>query len=161
MTERTVLTYVNALLKYVGVREGEGAPNSGPEIDRWLRAVGQKPGAPWCAAFVNAVGREALGKTYKAPMTAGCAVMGEWAKKKNVLRQEWAFGAHFLMYFPSMKRFAHTGVVLAKLPFSHLYLCVEGNTSRVSGSREGFEVCVRVRELDPAKGHRFVHWWEG
>jgi hypothetical protein len=29
----------------------ELAPNSGPEIDAWLRACKAEPGDPWCAAF--------------------------------------------------------------------------------------------------------------
>lgn len=33
----------------------ETAPNTGPEIDIWLRNVGAEPGDPWCAAFVHAV----------------------------------------------------------------------------------------------------------
>jgi len=33
----------------------ETAPNTGPEIDMWLSAVGARPGDPWCAAFVYAV----------------------------------------------------------------------------------------------------------
>jgi len=39
-----------ALLQ-VGVQES--APNSGHQIDAWLRACRAEPGSPWCAAFAS------------------------------------------------------------------------------------------------------------
>ena len=41
----------------LGVKET--APNSGPEIDDWLRRVGLPPGNQWCAAFVYSAFAEA------------------------------------------------------------------------------------------------------
>jgi hypothetical protein len=35
---------------FVGVRES-GGNNRGPEVEAWLRRVGQPPGQAWCAAF--------------------------------------------------------------------------------------------------------------
>ena len=35
---------------FVGIRES-GGNNCGPQIEAWLRRVGQPPGASWCAAF--------------------------------------------------------------------------------------------------------------
>lgn len=65
----------------VGVREER--PNSGPEIDEWLRMVGQPPGQPWCAAFVYAVFAKAAGKlglTNPVPRTASSQRMWRWAE---------------------------------------------------------------------------------
>lgn len=42
---------VAAARRSLGVRER--APNSGPEIDAWLREVGLPPGSQWCAAAVS------------------------------------------------------------------------------------------------------------
>jgi hypothetical protein len=38
-------------LRFVGTVEL--APNSGPEIDAWLKACKAEPGDPWCAAFAS------------------------------------------------------------------------------------------------------------
>lgn len=56
----------------------ETTPNSGEQIDRWLRRCGAAPGQPWCAAFASwcvsvpglperkLAGAQALGKSLRA-----------------------------------------------------------------------------------------------
>lgn len=157
-----VLRFLSALMPLVGTTE-EGGPNCGQMVERMLKKVGQTKGAPWCAAAVNFAGWHCFAapddqrSTWPVTMTAGCKAIGEWAERRGVLRDEGAVGQLFLMYFPTLKRFAHVGVLLAPLG-GHQWLTWEGNTSDVTGSREGYKVCLRKRVIDPAKQHRFVDW---
>ena len=64
----------------------EATRNSGPEIDGWLRRVGQKPGAPWCAAWAwckldDAI--KAIGYTNHLPPTASVHRLFELAHQHH------------------------------------------------------------------------------
>ena len=63
-------------------------------------------------------------------------------------------GDIFLVWFPSLKRFGHTGLVLSRNPDGSLETR-EGNTSG-AGSREGWMVADRTRTL--GKFDRVVRW---
>lgn len=66
---------------HVGFKETLG-PNSGPEINEWLRLVGLAPGNEWCAATAHAahyyVSRD-LGIVNPCPRTAGALRMWQLA----------------------------------------------------------------------------------
>lgn len=127
-----------------------GGPNAGPYVERVLELTGLGKGSPWCAAHVAAVGVAALGKDWPVPRTASCYQLGEWGKQKKVLREKPAPGAIFLMHFPTLKRFGHTG-------FCTEAGTNEGNTN-AGGSREGWLVAERTRTWGPRD--RFIYWWE-
>lgn len=157
----SVTTYLAVCNAFVGFTE-LGGPNTGQVVDAFLKAVGLQPGQPWCAAFVNYCGQRAFGVTAKStwpvPMYGGCAILGEWAAKRKVLLKTGQPGDLFLLHYPSMKRFAHVGVLVAPVPGkANTWLCIEGNTSG-AGSREGWMVAKRERVIDPAAGHRFIRW---
>jgi hypothetical protein len=115
-----------------------------------LQVTGLGPGYPWCAAFVAHVGKSALGAKWPLPLTAGCAVLGDFAKSRGLLVETPEVGDVFLVYFPSLKRYAHTGFVLGLNGST-----IEGNTSG-GGSREGWGVFARSRAWKPQD--RFIRW---
>lgn len=157
-----VARYLAACNAFVGVTE-QGGPNAGQMVELFQKAVSLKRGQPWCVAFVNYVGKHAFSvlsekTSWPIPMYGGCAILGEWAAKNKVLMKSGEPGDLFLLYYPSMKRFAHVGVLVAPVPGKpNTWLTIEGNTSG-GGSREGWMVAKRVRVIEPASQHRFVRW---
>ena len=142
--------------RYLGVMEAPKNSNRGRDIDYWIHEVGLEPAGayPWCAAFVSQVGRQAEGHRWPCPRTAGVAILAAWAATKaNVLQTTPAVGDLFLLWSPTLKRFAHVGIVT--LVNGGQYETIEGNTN-VSGGREGFGVFARMRSTDGAS--RFIRW---
>jgi hypothetical protein len=157
----SIAQYLAAANAFVGFTE-QGGPNAGQVVEAFLASVGLQKGQPWCAAFVNYVGQRTfsvLGKsTWPVPMAGGCAYLGSWATQKKILRRTGHVGDLFLLHYPSMKRFAHIGILVAPVAGkSNTWLCIEGNTSG-AGSREGWMVAKRERVINPADGHRFIRW---
>lgn len=154
--------YLAACNAFVGVTE-QGGPNAGQMVELFQKAVSLQRGQPWCVAFVNYVGKHAFSvydpkTTWPIPMYGGCAILGEWAAKHKILLKTGAPGDLFLLYYPSMKRLAHVGVLVEPVSGQdNAWVTIEGNTSG-GGSREGWMVAKRVRVIDPAAGHRFVRW---
>jgi hypothetical protein len=119
--------------KEVGVRES--TRNYSPRIGEYLNYVGFKQAAPWCAGFVswchNKIG---LG----APRSA-------WSPSlfpSNRLARDGLPGMVIGIYFPSMGRIAHVGLI--ERVQGSLIFSIEGNTN-VAGSREGDGVMRKVR----------------
>jgi hypothetical protein len=143
-----------------------GGPNCGKMVEIMLKAVGLPKGKPWCAAYVNYVGHQAFldendpaKSLWPLPMTGGCAVLGEFGLKHNVLYEEPKRGDIFLLYFPTLKRFAHTGIVLEPPGKDGKCTTIEGNTNG-NGGREGYEVALRTRTINTEAGSRFLRWSE-
>lgn len=122
----------------VGVTEKTGR-NDG-EVDKYLQSVGLGGSrAPYCAAFVHWVGRQALGAGNPYPRSAWSPDMvkgGERVKQSTQPRGGETFG----IWFQSKKRIAHTGLIEARK--GDYLVTIEGNTSpsAASGSaadREG------------------------
>jgi hypothetical protein len=117
--------------------------------------VGLKPGDPWCAAFVAKVGLTAFGRDWPVPLVGGCATLGEWAEKKEVLYKIPAPGAVFLLWGYGKGRFAHTGFVGMK-PTRNGWTTVEGNTDDADDT-DGQGVFKKERDFGPRD--RFIYWW--
>lgn len=82
-----------------------------------------------------------------------------WAKTDagaGVLVDQPARGDLFLLWFPSLNRFAHVGFVTTVTPGG--YTTAEGNAAppNAGSTREGFGVFVRPRPVGP--GTRFIRW---
>lgn len=133
----------------------EQTPNAGPGVTDMLKLTGLGPGHPWCAAGVAWCGVAALGDRWPVPRTASCYQLGEWGRKKKVLRDAPAPGAIFLIYFDGLRRFGHTGIVESVEDDG--YIAWEGNTNP-GGGREGYGVFRRKRKVGPKD--RFLYWWE-
>lgn len=152
-----------AAMATVGLNE-QGGPNCGQFVETVLKFCGLGKGYPWCAAYVSYIGTKALtpvgGKSaWPLPKTAGCAVLGDFAAKHDLLRTRPAPGDVFLVYFPKLKRFAHTGFIVGNVQELSdgrwEATTIEGNTSD-NGSREGWGTLKRQRKFGP--NDRFVRW---
>lgn len=134
----------------VGVTET--APNSGPEIDEWLRLVGLPPGNEWCAATVYAAGHFSaleLGMVNPVPKTAGaqslyrltepmCRVDGPARGRVGIVPHEGGKGH---------------AVICVSVDAAGVPTCGSGNTN-AAGSRLGN--CVALHTGDPTVVHHGI-----
>jgi hypothetical protein len=146
-----VLAAARALLF---VREVPKQSNAGQGVEAMLKVCGLGPGHPWCAAFTSYVGRSALGSLWPLPLTAGCAALGEAAKAKGILVNKPLPGDVFLVWFPKLGRYGHTGFIVS-VGDGVTHQCIEGNTND-GGSRDGWGVFERPRTFGPKD--RFIRW---
>jgi hypothetical protein len=101
-------------------------------------------GYPWCASF-QVAGAMATGVRLPAGAdTASCYANEIAYKRAGRLSSRPKVGAVFFVYFPSMSRVAHTGVVWKVSNDGRTIYTIEGNSNDV-GAREGYEVCLRTR----------------
>lgn len=140
--------------RFLGVQEHPRDSNRGVEVDYFNREAGLDPAGayPWCAAFVGQMGRQALGHLWPAPRTAGCQVLHDWAEKAAVLETEPQPGDCFLLWEEPLKRFGHTGFIVALGP---PIVTIEGNTNP-GGSRDGYGVFRRTRAF--SSQDRYIRW---
>lgn len=158
---------IAAALAFTGVCE-HGGNNHGEMVELFLHGVGLAAGAPWCAAFVHHVGYWSQydparrSSTWPLPATGACQVLAEAAGRRGVLTETPVRGGVFLLWAPSLGRFAHTGIVLEPQCVPDAvggWRCttIEGNTGE-DGSREGWTTAIRERVFARGDGHRFVDW---
>lgn len=132
----------------VNVTESPPNSNKGLKVEEYQRTVGIQVGKdPWCAGFIAWCGVTALGDDWFVPKVGGCATLGEWAAKLGILESSPKPGDAFLLWFPKLKRFAHTGFV-ETVNRDGSCLTIEGNTSG-AGSREGWGVFKHTRKWKP------------
>lgn len=134
----------------IGVREKTGC-NDGERIEAYLNAVGLRKGAPYCAAFVCWVFKQA---GYAEPRTGWSpALFPDGVLVKSVVPGRVSSGLVFGLYFPSLKRIAHCGFV--EQLKGDWFTTIEGNTN-LPGSREGDGVYRRLRHIRTI--YRFADW---
>lgn len=141
---------------YIGIKE-VGGDNMGPAVQFFQRAADIPPGAPWCAAFVNACAE-----------LAG-ALLNIWSPLEQVKREgfvqdyyTWADrhgklvsfddvapGDLFLLWYRRLERYAHIGFVDTVDREQRVFTTIEGNTNE-DGGREGYMVASKVRSNSPA-----------
>lgn len=140
----------------IGQREVPHNSNRGPMVDKYLAAVGLKPGYAWCQAFVNWVYEEAakqLGVPEPVINTGG--VLDCWNRTKPALKKsrQWVLanprlllsGDQFMLKIGT-KGAGHTGIItgVVEKKGALWMTTIEGNTN-AEGSREGYEVAARER----------------
>ena len=143
--------------KYVEHQESPPGSNRSPQIDSWLQAVHAPIASPWCAAFAWCMGRDALGISWPVHRSGRVQSMIEWAEQELLVRDEPRMGDLACLYFPTLKRYAHVGIVRG-MGANH-FTTIEGNTvpDGASGSqREGYGVFRRTRMLTPR--WTFIRW---
>lgn len=118
--------------KEVGVQEHH--ENSGPRVDQYNAYVGFKS-VPWCASFVSWLFGQA---GYSQPRTAWSPALFP----RDRLAKNPMAGMVLSVYFPSLKRIAHCGLVVQVK--GNWVFSIEGNTSK-NGSRGGDGVHRRTR----------------
>lgn len=137
--------FVSHLYDQVGIREATGR-NDGPEVEKYLAAVGLGKGYAWCAAF-NAYNFDAFG--IPNPQSAWSP---HWAQRDDIVWSSKLRGGKirpgdvFTWYSPRKRRVAHTGIVVGTDKHGAV-LTIEGNTND-GGSRDGDGVYARKRSLD-------------
>jgi len=111
----------------IGLTEKSGR-NDGAQVEAYLKATGLDPKgrAPYCAAFVHWVGKEALGDRNPYPKSAWSPDMvkgGVRVTESTVIKGGETFG----IWFPSKGRIAHTGLVERREGGN--LITIEANTS--------------------------------
>lgn len=120
-----------------------GGQNCGP----WVRYYMQgKEGEPWCAGFVSTVMKQFLRKIGKDRFFTwhkSCYLMMESCKNAKWMVDNPSVGSIFFV----MKKNGlpqHVGIITNII--EGVFYTIEGNTND-EGSREGYEVCERIRAL--------------
>lgn len=141
---------VNIAASQLGCAEDPRGSNWGKHIKKYLGSVGISFPAAWCMAFVYWCVDEACRQQgLKNPLYKTGGVMEQWnhtlLSTRSLVPQA---GDVFIMDFG--KGLGHTGIV-EKVEGIWIYT-IEGNTND-DGSREGYEVARRRRELKKIKGY--------
>ena len=131
--------------KQLGIREASGN-NDGPQVEAYLATVGLKKGEPWCAAFLSWVFKQA---GYAQPRTGWSPALFPADRQVKLPAQGLLFG----IYFPTLKRIAHCGVI-ERVNGSWIS-GIEGN-SNVNGSRDGDGVYRKLRHVKTI--YRYADW---
>jgi hypothetical protein len=129
-----------------------GGQNKGPWVRLYMNGHEGEPW-PWCAGFACFVVKQAcdtLRVELPIPVSFSCDSLAASARRRGFLKAEEDMedkaeirpGSLFLNRRTSTD-WDHTGIVLESLD-EEVFLTIEGNTND-DGSREGFEVCQRVR----------------
>jgi hypothetical protein len=137
----------------IGVKELTGH-NDGVMVEKYLQSVNLSKGNPWCAAFVSWSFKQA---GYSPPITG-------WSptafNKDNIVYNGQRIikqpqpGDVFVLWFPKLKRIAHTGFYDFDIN-SSVYSSVEGNTNE-EGSREGDGIYRKKRSYRAT--YRISRW---
>lgn len=139
----------------LGVREDSGNKNKGPQVNKYLASIELGPGYAWCMAFVYWNFEQAADRMGRQnPMYKTGGVLLQWRMRKDKFRALTPqAGDIFIMDYG--KGQGHTGIV-EKVNEDGTVDTIEGNTND-EGSREGYEVCRRVRQRSKILGYlRFV-----
>ena len=138
--------------RYLAVREQPAGSNRGREIDYWIHECGLDPAGafPWCLAFVQQMGRQAVGQLWPCGRSAKVQDVAVWASAAGILHTQdrnpvdAQAGDLVLLFFPSRAAYAHIGIVEAGGP--GLLTTIEGNTIAMADkgdaekAREGYGV---------------------
>lgn len=118
----------------LGTREATGK-NDGAAVEAYLNYTGNKKGTPWCASFISWVYDQA---GLAQPRTAWSPALFPLARQTLRPLPADVFG----IYFPSLKRIAHCGIV--EVTRGNWVQTIQGNTNS-TGAREGDGVYRKLR----------------
>jgi len=157
----------NSALNILSLETPPGS-NKGSKVEIMQKAVGIKPGDPWCVAFVYSFFNDANLSSEilnKIPISGG--VFNFWKMSKNVkkithedaLKNPKLILPGMVFCFLSKNEagqyggLGHTGIVLSVNAIDKTITSIEGNTNPVDGAREGFGSFVITRKIsDPSIG---------
>lgn len=132
----------------IGVEEVPKGSNAGTDVEKYLKSVGLGKGYSWCMAFVYWNVLQATTKLkISNPLLKTAGVLAAYNYPKNKIVRNPQSGDIFIMDFG--KGQGHTGFV--EYVLNDTIHTIEGNTND-DGSREGYEVCRRVRKTASIKG---------
>lgn len=157
MEQKTNLSLTDRILSVarsqIGYQEEPKGSNWGKHVQKYLASVGISFAAAWCMAFVywcvNEACKEA-GRHNNLIKTGG--VLRQWNEiDKSLKSSKPQRGSIFIMDFGH--GLGHTGIV-EKVEGDIIHT-IEGNTND-DGSREGYEVCRRIRKVSACKGFIYI-----
>lgn len=132
----------------IGVEEIPKNTNSGPEVEIYLRSVGLTKGYSWCMAFIYwCTQKAALQIASKNPLKKTGGVLDQYNSRPLLVKNLPQPGDVFILDLG--KGLGHTGIV--EKVVGNIIHTIEGNTND-NGSREGYKVCRRKREIKTIKG---------
>jgi hypothetical protein len=145
--------FINQSLYYLGTEEKPKGSNWGREVQQMLQSVGVNFPAPWCAAYVGIVCRNScisypysgFVPNWTRDIWKAKVIFDKAKKGRSILQTELRRGDIATIYFPNLRRDAHIFIVLGVTEKGNI-ITIEGNTNP-GGSRDGYGVFVRVREL--------------
>lgn len=133
----------------LGVEESPRSSNAGEAVEKYLKSVGLGKGYAWCMAFAYYCYKEASAQlSVTNPLYKTGGVMKQWNESVEERSSTPEPGCLFIQ--DHGKGTGHTGFVEKVLPGGKIQT-IEGNTND-DGSREGYEVCRRVRSISSCKG---------
>jgi hypothetical protein len=131
----------------IGVEEIPKNSNSGPEVEIYLKSVGLTKGYSWCMAFVYwCTQKAALQTAVKNPLKRTAGVLDQYNSRPLLAQAIPQPGDVFIMDFG--KGLGHTGLV--EKIVGHTLYTIEGNANN-EGSRNGYKVCRKKREINTVK----------
>lgn len=132
----------------IGVQEIPKNSNSGPEVEIYLKSVGLSRGYSWCMAFIYWCTQKASVQTnLKNPLKKTGGVLDQYNSRPLLVHTTPNIGDIFILDLG--KGLGHTGII-EKIDGAIIHT-IEGNTND-NGSREGYKVCRRKREIKTIKG---------
>lgn len=132
----------------IGVEEIPKYSNSGPEVEIYLKSVGLTKGYAWCMAFIYwCTQKGAIQTNLKNPLKKTGGVLDQYNSRRFLVESVPKVGDIFILDLG--KGLGHAGFV-EKIS-DNIVHTIEGNTND-NGSREGYKVCRRKREIKTMKG---------
>jgi hypothetical protein len=144
LSKKTILSAITQ----IGVQEIPKGSNKGVHVEKYLKSVGLGGGYSWCMAFAYWNVQQASTKLgIKNPLFKTAGVIAQWNNSPQLhsLKPE----AGYLFILDEGKGLGHTGLV--EYVVGNTIHTIEGNTND-DGSREGYEVCRRIRKIASCKG---------
>lgn len=135
---------INVAIGELGKEEKPHGSNWGPEVYKYLQSVGITFPASWCMAFVYWCFEKAGGPL---PYRSG-GVLNVWNHTDPEFKKSKPQPGDIFIQDHG-KGLGHTGIV-EKVEGLNIHT-IEGNTND-TGSREGYEVCRRVRTIKSCIG---------
>ena len=131
--------------RYLHVREQPAGSNRGPEIDRWLKALGSPLGSAWCAAFVwgvldEAQERPSLPRSGRVQTMVDGGVLLPMNKAVE--------GDLIVFYFKNLGRYAHIAICTARSKAR--ISTIDGNSiadGAAGDQREGWGCFAKTRTI--------------
>lgn len=137
----------------IGVKEDPIGSNDSQQIKAYLQSVGINFPAPWCMAFVYWCFHGIYGDSVSLHRSG--RVLDVWNATKHEYRVTEPKTNDIVIFDFGMAKM-HAGIVLFSNKENGIIGTIEGNTND-DGSREGYEVCYRNRELgDHSKVKGFI-----
>jgi len=139
------MKHIEVAISQIDKQEIPRGSNWGPDVEGYLKSVGINFPASWCMAFVYwCVKKSAMANPLVK--TGGC--MMQWNKINKIYKHSEPLAGDIFIQDHG-KGLGHTGIV-EKVQGDKIFT-IEGNTND-TGSREGYEVCRRVRDIKSCIG---------